>query len=239
MDNPSEYMFEKTSTLPLDPRTKIFLTLTVSTILMANDVGGIMNVIRPCLAIIPFLFFLYDKRIATAIKYIVVYMILFSCEIVVLPHLRGFIGYLFISIIAVFSHMLPGGILGYYTITSTTVSEFIAAMEQMHVPQKIIIPISVVFRFFPTVKEEANSISDAMKIRGITSIQTPMKMLEYRIVPLLMSVVKIGEELSAAALTRGLGGPEKRTNICKIKFGIFDGIAIVIAFACWGGFLFL
>ena len=117
--------------------------------------------------------------------------------------------------------MLPGFIMGYYLVSTTTVSEFVAAMEQMYVPQKIVIPMSVVFRFFPTVKEEYAAIRDAMKMRGITTLCSPMKMLEYRVVPLMMSIAKIGEELSAAALTRGLGAPQKRTNICKIGFGPF------------------
>lgn len=55
-----------------------------------------------------------------------------------------------------------------------------------------------------------------------------MKMLEYRVVPLMVSCVKIGDELSAAALTRGLGAPVKRTNICKIGFSARDGIAILL-----------
>ena len=64
----------------------------------------------------------------------------------------------------------------------------------------------------------------------------PTKMLEYRMVPLLVSCVKIGEELSAAALTRGLGAPVRRTNICRIGFGKFDIAAAVI---CAGSFLAL
>ena len=68
-------------------------------------------------------------------------------------------------------------------------------MDRIHVPQKVVIPLSVVFRFFPTVKEEYVSIRDAMKMRGIITVRSPMKMLEYRIVPLMMSVAKIGEEL--------------------------------------------
>ncbi len=47
-------------------------------------------------------------------------------------------------------------------------------------------------------------------------------MLEYRLVPVIMCSVKIGEELNAAALTRGLGGPVKRTNICEIGFHVQD-----------------
>ncbi|WP_197407523.1 energy-coupling factor transporter transmembrane component T [Caviibacter abscessus] len=94
--------------------------------------------------------------------------------------------------------------MGYYLISTTSVSEFIAAMEKLKVSYKIIIPFSVVFRFFPTVKEEYISIQNAMKIKGVTIRKSPIEMIEYRLVPLLISVTKIGEELSASALTRGL-----------------------------------
>ena len=57
--------------------------------------------------------------------------------------------------------------------------------------------------------------------------------LEYRMVPMMICSVKIGEELSAAALTRGLGGPVKRTNICKIGFRAQD---IVLLLICLGAF---
>ena len=43
--------------------------------------------------------------------------------------------------------------------------------------------MSIVFRFFPTVKEEYYSINHAMKLRGISFAGDPIKMLEYRIVP--------------------------------------------------------
>ena len=49
-----------------------------------------------------------------------------------------------------------------------------------------------------------------------------MKVLEYKMIPMLICSVRIGEELSAAAITRGLASGIKRTNICKIGFGILD-----------------
>ena len=52
-------------------------------------------------------------------------------------------------------------------LSSTSVSEFISAMERMHVTEKITIPLSVIFRFFPTISEEYKAIRDAMKMRGI------------------------------------------------------------------------
>ena len=52
-------------------------------------------------------------------------------------------------------------------ISSTSVSEFIGAMERMHITEKIVIPMSVIFRFFPTISEEYQAIRDAMKMRNI------------------------------------------------------------------------
>ena len=40
-------------------------------------------------------------------------------------------------------------------------------------------------------------------------------------------LVKIGDELSAAALTRGLGADVKRTKICKIGFRFVDYIVLL------------
>ena len=119
--------------------------------------------------------------------------------------------------------------MGYYVVTTTKISEFVAAMERMHLPPQIIIPFSVMLRFFPTVAEENAAISDAMRMRGIRfGGKHASSILEYRVVPVLMCTVKIGEELSAAALTRGLGKPVKRTNICRVGLGLLDWILIAL-----------
>ncbi|MFR1114508.1 MAG: energy-coupling factor transporter transmembrane component T [Blautia sp.] len=78
------------------------------------------------------------------------------------------------------------------------------------------------------------SASSAMRIRGIRLGGGKVSaILEYRIVPMMICSVKIGEELSAAALTRGLGGPIKRTNICRLSLQIQD---IVFLLICLGTF---
>ena len=139
--------------------------------------------------------------------------------------------------VGIYTYILPGFVMGFYLIDTTSVSEFVAAMERVHAPQGLVIPVSVVFRFFPTVKEEYAAIRDAMKMRGISTFRSPMQMLEYRIVPLMISVAKIGEDLSAAALTRGLGAPIKRTNICKIGFGAVDMGFLLASLPCWAAFV--
>ena len=185
---------------------------------------------------VPIVFLLLSRKWVDAARFAVTYAILFALELTVLPLLTGTWNFILGAAVGIYTHMLPGFIMGYYLVSTTTVSEFVAAMEKMHIPQKIVIPMSVVFRFFPTVKEEYAAIRDAMKMRGITTLRSPMKMLEYRVVPLMMSIAKIGEELSAAALTRGLGAPQKRTNICKIGFGPLDIFFFLLAIPCWVGF---
>ena len=219
--------FENKAVIPTDPRTKLFLTVTVSTIMITGGTGGFMNLVRPCLMACPIVFLLLSRKWGAAARFAVTYAILFALELTVLPLLTGTWNFILGAAVGIYTHMLPGFIMGYYLVSTTTVSEFVAAMEKMHIPQKIVIP---------TEKEEYAAIRDAMKMRGITTFRSPMKMLEYRIVPLMISIAKIGEELSAAALTRGLGAPQKRTNICKIGFGPLDIFFFLLAIPCWVGF---
>ena len=186
--------FESKAVIPTDPRTKLFLTVTVSTIMITGGTGGFMNLVRPCLMACPIVFLLLSRKWVAAARFAITYAILFVLELTVLPLLTGTWNFILGAAVGIYTHMLPGFIMGYYLVSTTTVSEFVAAMERMHVPEKIVIPVSVVFRFFPTVKEEYAAIRDAMKMRGITTLRSPMKMLEYRVVPLMMSIAKIGEE---------------------------------------------
>ena len=117
-----------------------------------------------------------------------------------------------------------------YVINTTTVSEFKAAMDKLHMPDALTIPMCVMFRFFPTIREENESIRAAMKMRGVRFGGGKVgQILEYRIVPMITCTAKIGEELSASALTRGLGMQKKRTNICHIGFGCADWFFFLLA----------
>lgn len=211
----------------LDPRTKMLMVVSISTVMISGGMGGLMNIAKPLLATVPMLMLIASRRPRAAAAYAAIYCLCFAGELLLIPITRGLLNFLVVAFCGLLSHFLPGVMMGYFLVSTTTVSEFTAAMERMHIPKQITIPLSVMFRFFPTVKEESAAISDAMKMRGIT-FSSPMRMLEYRIVPMLMCSVKIGEELSAAALTRGLGAPVKRTNICEVGFHVQDIFSILI-----------
>jgi energy-coupling factor transporter transmembrane protein EcfT len=238
----TELMQSKTaaSSFKLDPRTKILMVFVDSTILITGSSGGMMNVIRPALAFLPLLLFLLTGRWKTTMKFACIYLAAYLLEIYVIPLTSGFVGFIIVAMAGIFTRFIPGLAIGYYLVSTTTVSEFIASMERMHIPRTIVIPFAVMFRFFPTVGEESRAIGDAMRMRGISLsgiITKPLAMLEYRLVPLMMSTVKIGEELSAAALTGGLGNPVRRTNICKIGFSFFDALMAFITIGCLAGYI--
>ena len=223
-----DYIFESKKSISLDPRTKIFLMIIVTTIMTAGSSVGIMYYIRFATLILPLLLLSIDKKWNIVCRLLITYSILFILELKIFPILSGLGFFILGALIGIYIRILPGFIMGYYFISTTTVSEFIAAMERMHLSDKIIIPLSVVFRFFPTIK-----------MRGINLCGDPVKMLEYRLVPLMISITKIGEELSASALIRGLDSSGKRTNICKIGFKLLDVLLIIYSSLLFLGFIFL
>ena len=100
--------------------------------------------------------------------------------------------------------------------------------------EKVLIPLAVIFRFFPTMGEEYCAIRDAMRMRGIRLGRVgPEALFTYRVVPLVIRIVKIGEELSQAALTRGLGAPVKRTNLAELGFGGWDAFFLALCVGAW------
>lgn len=215
----------------LDPRTKIFLCITVSSVMLASDGLGILRYLHPCLAAVPLFFLIVLKK-----PFIVAYytgMYIFSAFVpkLLMPYLPPIVNLLFTGMVAIFTKLLPGMSMFCFLIITTTVSEFIAAMDGLHISKKFTVPVSVMFRFFPTIREEYAAIHDAMRLRNVGSWRNPMEMLEYRMVPLLMGLVSIGNELSASALTRGLNAPIRRTNMCPIGFHWQDAVAFVFCFA--------
>lgn len=217
--------------LVLDPRTKLIVLITITIFILG---GSYQTVMQYLLAAVPFVLLLSAKMWKNAAFYALVFGGSFFLELLALPHLSGLPGYIMVAMVGILLHFSPGVVMGYFVVSTTTVSEFVAAMERLHIPKQITIPMSVMFRFFPTVMEEWSAISDAMRMREIRwGGGKAGTMLEYRIVPMLMCSVKIGEELSCASLTRGLGSPVKRTNICQIGFHVQDLVLLLI---CMGTF---
>lgn len=216
----------------LDPRSKMALLFATGFIAL--------NVIPLAVEIGFFLFLtlllVNGRQTQTAIKMLLIFSALVLLDGFVLPMAGGVLGVILSIIVRMMRIYLPIGLAFMLVVKTTTVSEFIAAFYKMRVTPKIVIPFSVMFRFVPTVKEEWQSIRNAMKFRGIgvnvwNVLLRPMMTLEYVLVPLLMSASKISNELAAASLARGLDSEKERTCITRVFFGEADYIILLLSLA--------
>ena len=204
-------MMEKRE-VKFDLRTKFMLILVVNLfLLLSHSVIFELVLIFGCLLLITI-----DGQAKSAFHFLIVFLIMLGIDQLLTPYINGFFFTLVSFITVALRKFLPCFILGKWILTKTEVSEFVAVMWKLRLPQTAIIPLSVVFRYFPTIKEEWASIRAAMKMRGIHVS------LEHIMVPLLMSAVNVSEELSAAALCRGLDSPEPHTSLVQVRFRFSD-----------------
>lgn len=130
--------------------------------------------------------------------------------------------------------MVPCLIAGAYAFTTTRPSELVAALRRMHVPEQVIIPVLVVIRYFPTLRQECANIADAMRLRGIATsprevLAHPRSSVEHVLVPLLASASTTAEELSMACLTKGADNPGP--HACATPIGM-RGIDVAYIVGC-------
>lgn len=217
----------------LDPRTKLLLLVVLSVTLFVGTTGGPAIWIRPILFAVPVILTFASGRSMQGNVWTLIFAVCWYCENYML-YADGATGIIASIIIGVVAKMAPTIAMAIYLVNSTTIGELIAAMQKLHIPAFVTIPMAVVFRFLPTIAEESAAIKESMRLRGIKT-KNPITYLEYHIVPLLISVTRIGDELSAAALTKGLGAPTKRVPVVDVRFNVFDvlfaGITVFTAIA--------
>ena len=71
---------------------------------------------------------------------------------------RGFL----MAFFGILHKVYPCGMIAGLVIRTTRVNEFLAAMNRSRVPKKIVIPIAVMLRYLPAIREDWVSIHDAM-----------------------------------------------------------------------------
>ena len=208
----------------LDPRTKLFMVFVVSLIAMMSATTPVLWVIRIIITLIPIVLLILEKKYSSALKFLLAYASALVLTFYFLSEQsEGLIASLLIGYCGIVVQFMPAIITAWYVVRTTKIGEFMSCMQKMHVPDGIAVSLAVVMRFFPTIKEEYSSINDAMRMRGVMlGGGNVLRMFEFRMIPLLFSCVNIGEELSAAAITRGLGGEVKRSSVIELKLGIAD-----------------
>ena len=208
--------------MKLDPRTKLFLAVVANGMIFSAPL-----VYSLLMVVVASILLLLEGKWKFVCTFLFVYIgAAFFFDLMKNLDI-GTTGTIVLASLFLMYRIMPACVVLYYVITTTKVNEFLACMSRMHVSNKVTIPLIVMIRFFPTVFDESRAIGNAMRMRGIRlfslrTLKSPVAFLEYRLVPLLVSITKIGDELSIAAVTRGLSAETKRTCIATIGFRWVD-----------------
>lgn len=208
--------------LAIDTRVKLILFVLVNFM-----VFGLKNIYLGMIcfgAICILSLFMGQKK--HVIKYVIIYAVTMTVQ-----YLSQFTPKTIFSLLSVFTLfvrvMIPVMLFSSVFISTTKVSEMIAAMFSMKMPRSLVITFAMTLRFFPTFSEEMHNIYDAMKLRGINiSLKNvftrPLLLFEAMLVPIIMRSASIAEELSASAVTRGLDNPSPRSSFVRFRITASD-----------------
>jgi energy-coupling factor transport system permease protein len=106
------------------------------------------------------------------------------------------------------------------------------ALEQSRVPYEFAFAFTTAVRFVPVLAEEAQTIMDAQKARGLELEKGGfLKRIRNYIpilIPLIVSAIRRSLELAEAMESRAWGATKKRTNLYELKLRRGDFILLMI-----------
>jgi energy-coupling factor transport system permease protein len=107
------------------------------------------------------------------------------------------------------------------------------ALEQSRVPYEFTFAFTTAVRFVPVLAEEAQTIMDAQKARGL-ELERGNFMKRVRnyipiLIPLIVSAIRRSLELAETMESRGWGAVKKRTNLYVLKMKAGDWLLITIS----------
>jgi energy-coupling factor transport system permease protein len=106
------------------------------------------------------------------------------------------------------------------------------ALEQTHVPYEFVFAFTTAVRFVPVLADEAQTIMDAQKARGL-ELERGNFLKRIRnyipiLIPLIVSAIRRSLELAEAMESRAWGATKNRTNLYVLKMHRGDLILIIL-----------
>ena len=215
--------------LHLDPRAKLFLILlcVLSAVFAPNLYFQFVLV-----TLIALLAALSGKW-RYALRGIIAYALICVFTVWCMGMLTGTWRTMFVAFLGLVHKVYACGMLAGLVISTTKVGEFLSAMARLHIPKKLTIPIAVMLRYLPTIREDWHYIKDAMRLRDVSPtllgfLKAPAMTINCIYVPLLTAASKAEDELSIASVTRGIESPKPRTCLVKIQMQAADFWAMIL-----------
>ncbi len=215
--------------MALDPRTKLYL-VALANLLLFFHVDVAVEALTMLLLLLPLAI---AGRRTVAARFGCIYLLLLAGTWAsTLDGGGGWLHMLGLPCVGI-RMMMPCLIAGIYAFATTTASQFVCALRRMRIPESIVIPCVVCIRFFPTIYDDYHQIRDAMALRGIAQgsfalLRHPAQSLEYILMPLLMNATGVAQDLSVAALTKGIGISGPHTCHTEIRMHWVDWVWMLI-----------
>lgn len=211
--------------LQIDPRTKILLLLLSNLLLFMGSSTELIFAYMVVLALV----LLCSRCYKAVVTFGILFLGLICLNNYIFPIAPKTVTMIFSIYVNYTFKMLPCLMAGTLLIKTSKLHDIVLAMRKFHFPQQLIITISVTIRYFPAIAEEVKHIRNAMRLRTIPLSSR----VECFVVPLMMAASTTVGELSAAAVTRGIENPVKKTSMIQLHFKPMDYLILT------GGLLFI
>ena len=112
-------------------------------------------------------------------------------------------------------------------------SRTLAALRNMHLPERFIMIVAVIFRFFPVLSGDMKLLRQSIRTRGAFAtlwqkLRALPSYIEILTVPMALRVIRIAETLSASAETRGIDLKRRKSNFLSLRFSAWDILFFVV-----------
>lgn len=206
--------------ISFDPRTKILLLILANLMIFLGASEHLNLIYMAAMAILLLLAGCYRS----VFRFLIVLLVLVTMNTYIFPIAPRMITMLFSISVNYTYKMLPCLMAGVFLIRTTSLHDIVLVMRKCRLPQQLIIPIAVTIRYFPAIVEEIRHIRNAMRLRAVPIASR----VECFVVPFMMAASTTVEELSAAAVTRGIENPAEKTSMVQLQFGICDYAAMLL-----------
>jgi energy-coupling factor transporter transmembrane protein EcfT len=213
-----------------DPRTKIILLIL--SVIVATTASSLLY---ECILILMIAGFgMSCGKVRYSLIGTAVFTALYLFTVFYLENGSGTVHTMFTAWLSLVFKVYPCGMLAGIAVSTTKINEFLSAMNKAHISRKIVIPLAVMLRYIPTIREDWRYIKDAMRLRDVSPsvkglFTHPAMTVECLYSPLLMTASKAADELAIASVTRGIENPTPRTCLVRIRFRPQD-ILVLLCF---------
>ena len=214
---------ERRGLVALDPRAILGVLAAASAVAFMSKSPAVELALVASVALLQAL----CGHVRMALGYLGCYGALWAILTFVFPNVGGIAATMFTISLTFARKIYLCLMVGTLLVSESSVHRIAAALAKLRIPRSVLIPLTVTLRYFPTLKEEASHVRDAMALRDIPAASR----VECFVVPLVMSATSTADELAKAATCRGIENPTPSTDTERLSMRTADWVVLAVSAA--------